>query len=112
MLFANVYPISAPPRREFHRTQSGGPPSEPPSIPAMGNYCIRASTQITDATDTPMFDVVGYSPNLQIADEVTEVCERKAKILGEEASCDPTKLFFMGPRDQCNSIEITSSSSS
>ena len=111
--FLDVYAISptAPAPRFNLRTESGMPPSKPPSKPGSGNYCLRASTEIT-VNGEKVYDIIGYSEDVNIAQEVTEFCERKVDNMSQVGECMATRLFFLGPRRNCHGIRCNLSDSS
>lgn len=97
-----LFPIYSAPAPTNPRTDTGGPPSKVKNPPQSGNYCLRASTTIHDADpDDPYFEIFGYSQDMNIIDHVSQFCDRKKKNLGK-GECSNVKLFFMGPRENCN----------
>ena len=91
----------------LEKTDTGGPPSTNETPKEMGSYCIRATIELNNENNHKRF-YEGYDDNLGIVDRVNTMCDRDKRLYGENATCENSKLFFMGPKEECEGhVKVT-----
>lgn len=83
------------------RTDHGSPPHKPPPKPGFGNYCFRASANLS-AEEKDIMEFVGYDQDFAIIKKVEKLCaihERQGR-----GKCSDVKLAFLGDHPKCNGV--------
>jgi len=88
---------------EMHDTDHDDPPTPPDRVCSFGSYCMRAYTQMMDSnTNQIVREYNGFDETPSIVDKVYDVCDRDVLRFGENHSCTPPRLFFIGPVEHCD----------